>query len=397
MMKILYVIRSIAYGGGAERLMFDIYNEIKKIKNVEVKLLILENSEYYTRLNFPNSDFFEKQLINDSDVIHSNSYINLKILRKNEINIEQYKNLVDSFKPDIIHSHMYRAELFSREYLSSTACYFTHVHDNMIQFNNLTWNSIFSRGKITNFYEKLRLVKKYKKVNNYFISISKDTFSFIQTSINPPKTNNFLLYNAINHANFFVSKFRQINSSKKINLVSIGNLVLKKNHAFSIEVAKILKSKNIFFELNILGEGFERNNLTSLIKEYNLEDSVFLRSMVTNVKDYLKEADIYLHPASYEPFGLVILEAMASGLPVICLNGKGNVGLNVEGKTGFMIDPPDAKKFADKILFLKNNPDEYSKISEYCVNFAKDYDIEIYCKKLVDIYQNAINKKLGIN
>jgi glycosyltransferase involved in cell wall biosynthesis len=112
---------------------------------------------------------------------------------------------------------------------------------------------------------------------------------------------------------------------------------------------------------------------------------------------YLKEADIYLHPASYEPFGLVILEAMASGLPVICLNGKGNVGLNVEGKTGFMIDPPDAKKFADKILFLKNNPDEYSKISEYCVNFAKDYDIEIYCKKLVDIYQNAINKKLGIN
>jgi glycosyltransferase involved in cell wall biosynthesis len=104
-----------------------------------------------------------------------------------------------------------------------------------------------------------------------------------------------------------------------------------------------------------------------------------------------------LHPASYEPFGLVILEAMASGLPVICLNGKGNVGLNVEGKTGFMIDPPDAKKFADKILFLKNNPDEYSKISEYCVNFAKDYDIEIYCKKLVDIYQNAINKKLGIN
>jgi glycosyltransferase involved in cell wall biosynthesis len=57
----------------------------------------------------------------------------------------------------------------------------------------------------------------------------------------------------------------------------------------------------------------------------------------------------------------------------------------------------DAKKFADKILFLKNNPDEYSKISEYCVNFAKDYDIEIYCKKLVDIYQNAINKKLGIN
>ena len=188
-----------------------------------------------------------------------------------------------------------------------------------------------------------------------------------------------------------------INSSKKINLVSIGNLVLKKNHAFSIEVAKILKSKNIFFELNILGEGFERNNLTSLIKEYNLEDSVFLRSMVTNVKDYLKEADIYLHPASYEPFGLVILEAMASGLPVICLNGKGNVELNVEGKTGFMIDPPDAKMFADKILFLKNNPDEYSKISEYCVNFAKDYDIEIYCKKLVDIYQNAINKKLGIN
>ncbi|MEI6523714.1 MAG: glycosyltransferase family 4 protein [Bacteroidota bacterium] len=397
MMKILYVIRSIAYGGGAERLMFDIYNEIKKIKNVEVKLLILENSEYYTRLNFPNSDFFEKQLINDSDVIHSNSYINLKILRKNEINIEQYKNLVDSFKPDIIHSHMYRAELFSREYLSSTACYFTHVHDNMIQFNNLTWNSIFSRGKITNFYEKLRLVKKYKKVNNYFISISKDTFSFIQKSINPPTTNNLLLNNAINYSNFYTSENKIIDPNKKIKLVSIGSLVKKKNHQFLIEVAKHLKAKNISFEINILGEGVERENLTSLINEFNLNEYVFLRGNVIKVNEYLGKADFFLHPSSYEPFGLVILEAMASGLPVICLNGKGNVGLNVEGKTGFMIDPPDAKKFADKILFLKNNPDEYSKISEFCVNFAKDYDIEIYCKKLVDIYQNAINKKLGIN
>ena len=115
------------------------------------------------------------------------------------------------------------------------------------------------------------------------------------------------------------------------------------------------------------------------------------------IKDYLKEADIYLHPASYEPFGLVILEAMASGLPVICLNGKGNVGLNVEGKTGFMIDPPDAEKFADKILYLINNSEEYSKISEYCVNFSKNYDIENYCKNLMDLYKNAINKKHGVN
>jgi len=395
-MKVLYVISSIAYGGGAERLMFDIYNELKRNKFLSIKLLILQNSEYYTRLNLPNADYFENELKNDPDVVMSTSNLKLKILGKNEVDIKQFKDIIDDFKPDIIHSHMYAAELFSREYLSSTACYFTHVHDNMIQFENFKLKNLLKKKKITDYFEKLRISRKYKKVNNYFISISNNAFNYVKSTINPPKTNNILLNNAIKYSNYFFSKSRKIDSTKKINLVSVGNLVNKKNHIFLIEVAKYLKAHKILFEINILGEGVERQNLTSLIKNSNLEDYIFLRSIVTNVKNYLHNADIYLHAATYEPFGLVILEAMASGLPVICLNGKGNVGLNIEGKTGFMIDPANAEKFADKIIYLINNPEEYSKISEFCVNFSKDYDIENYCKKLVELYQNAITKKLQL-
>ena len=385
-MKILFIIPTLGCGG-AEILLGNICIELTK-KGHFTKVICL-NEPLKSYENYPNKIEFIN-CAKPEIIKYSIDFSATRLLRISSLHL---KNKIEEFSPDVIHSHLFLAELVSRCFYYKNAVYFSHGHDNMFQLEKLGYETTKKR-KWYHYTEKLWLTLKYRKLENNFIAISHDTFEFFKRSL-PKKlhTNISLLHNAINYSNFS-NKIRQF-TSLKLKLVSIGSLVAKKNHLFLIEVAKELKNKKIDFEITILGDGPLMKKLKEAIKNEHLENYIILKGNVGDIPNYLNNADIYLHPATYEPFGLVILEAMASGLPVICLNGKGNVGLNVEGKTGFMIDPPDAEKFADKILYLINNPDDYSKISEYCVNFSKDYDIENYCKKLVDLYQNAIDKKFN--
>lgn len=64
-----------------------------------------------------------------------------------------------------------------------------------------------------------------------------------------------------------------------------------------------------------------------------------------NVNKHLQEENIYLHTATYEPFGLVMIEAMASGLPVISLDGKGNRAFINNRENGFIVYNQDINMF----------------------------------------------------
>ena len=91
-----------------------------------------------------------------------------------------------------------------------------------------------------------------------------------------------------------------------------------------------------------------------------------------------------MHTATYEPLGLVLLEAMAAGLPVISLDGGGNRDLMINGKNGYLIENQDPKEFVDRILEVFQNKE----ISGFTAEFAKQFEIKTYCDKLLEIYQS---------
>ena len=82
--------------------------------------------------------------------------------------------------------------------------------------------------------------------------------------------------------------------------------------------------------------------------------------------------------------GLVLLEAMAAGLPVVTLDGGGNRDLVIDGKNGYLIEKQDPKEFADRILEIYQNKE----MSHFNAEYAKQFDIVAYCEKLVEIYQS---------
>ena len=119
---------------------------------------------------------------------------------------------------------------------------------------------------------------------------------------------------------------------------SIGRLVKRKNLDDALEVLSRIK-KHFSFKFLIIGEGPERAHLEGLIKRLGLEGTVRLMGNVSDeVKFQLLDlSDFYLSTALHEGFGLVFLEAMKCGLPIICYNRGGQNDFLVDGRTGFLV------------------------------------------------------------
>ena len=377
MLNILHIIPSLSKGG-AERLVLDICNNLNSKERLRIKLITFSDNN-----NFP---FLTKNI--DWKVIPS--FVKLSILKKNKTFIKKLQIAIEQFKPDIIHTHLFEAEIISRSCFYPKAKWFSHCHDNMKQFQNFSWRTLTKKELFTNFYEKLLLIKHYKKCNNNFIAISKDTEKYFYNALPSNLSQNiYFLPNAISFNHFYHPEKSKHNIEKNnlIKFVTIGSLVDKKNQIFLIDVVRILLQKNYKIKLDILGDGINKKDIQKKIDEYNFQDNVFLRGNVANVEDYLHTACIYVHSATYEPFGLVLLEAMAAGLPVVCLDGKGNRDIIEQGKNGFMIDKQSAELFAEKIIELIENKKLYQSMSAFAIEFARKYDIKEYVDKLIDLYK----------
>ncbi len=376
--KVLHIIPSIGKGG-AERVAVNLCNELSIRENIEVKLI------YF----YPYNEY--EHLLNDKLTHFINCNVSLSVIKKNIKQIEEFDNLINEFKPDIIHSHLYEAEILSR-YKLHDCIYVSHLHSFRKQFVLPKFKDLFYKEKLTQLYERSFLIKRYRRCNNKFIAVSNQVRDFYIKHL-PNKLNNiFLLFNPINFNDFYCSK-KNILNKNKIKLISVGSLRKLKNHVFLVDIVHELIKRNIDVELLILGEGKEREAIQSKIDKYNLKDKIKLVGNVVKPEDYYKNADIYVHSSTSESFGLSILEAMASGLPCITLDAKGNRDIIKDGINGYMIYKQEIDVFCDKIQTLVNNEELYIKMSNNAIEFARDFDIKIYIDKLVDYYINLLKNK----
>lgn len=370
MTKILFLIPSLAKGG-AERLVLDICNEFQKRAGYKIKLIAFHTENEYV---FLTTDL-------DYTVIPSFYFPSLK--GKSKINVTQLQEEINQFQPHIIHSHLFESEMVLSSISYLNCKYIVHFHDNMKQFKKLKFSSLKSKEALTNYYERKLVLKSYKNKNVSFIAIANDSFDFIKKNL-PKKYKSQLLHNAINLDRFTNDKIEK----SIIRLVIIGSLVDKKGQDLAIDVIYELHRRNCRVYLDVLGEGPNRYHLETKIKEYKLENFICLHGNVDYPEKFLSRAKIYLHTALYEPFGLVFIEAMASGLPIVCTSAKGNKDIIEEGINGFLIKERSFKKIADKIELLINDRYLYEKISNSSFELSKKYNITNYVDKLVKIYKS---------
>lgn len=169
-------------------------------------------------------------------------------------------------------------------------------------------------------------------------------------------------------------------------LLSVGELNDNKNHEIIIRALSKMKSdgmlqNNLFYI--IVGKGDREERLRNIIMSTGLDHCVRLVGFRNDVSDFYDASDVFVFPSFREGLSVSLMEAMASGLPVICSKIRGNIDL-INDKGGFFFDPANVDDVADsirKILQCDRNA-----FGGYNLEKIKDFDKETVEKSIAEIY-----------
>ncbi len=198
--------------------------------------------------------------------------------------------------------------------------------------------------------------------SNYFYEIGKNNLSYIDTLFNIDED--------------------------VIKIVQIGRLQEVKNHAFSLNVAKILRDKNIPFKMFFIGKGDLHNSIIKSIQDYNLEDNVLVLGLRTDIPELMAGADLMIMPSLYEGFPVVLVESQAVGLPVL-------VSDNVSYEVDLKLDMINFLSL-DEELWAENIIEQKYKIRKQKSTLSSIFDKEGFdifssVNKIEKLYTNYIN------
>ena len=153
-----------------------------------------------------------------------------------------------------------------------------------------------------------------------------------------------------------------------LTLLSVGRLHAQKNVAYLLKiVAAIRKQNQTPVAARIVGDGPERPHLERVATELGITESVQFEGWLDReaVRKAYQSASFLIHASSYEGMSNVILEALASGLPVGASSIPGNIELVQPGLNGFLLDPEtDPEKTAESIYSLFSDQTEWERLSQ---------------------------------
>jgi glycosyltransferase involved in cell wall biosynthesis len=179
---------------------------------------------------------------------------------------------------------------------------------------------------------------------------------------------------------------------KKLKLVTIGRLVLRKNLKLLIKALSRVNLENDFV-LYLIGDGPERDNLKKYSRKLNLDKKIkFLGRLSDKEKfKYLIKSDVFISSALHEGFGIVFLEAMQVGLPIVASDSGGQIHF-LKNKFNALFfknnDLADLIKKIEKINQIKHDKDKYLKIKNNNLKTVKEFYMKNIAKKYIKLFNN---------
>ena len=178
-------------------------------------------------------------------------------------------------------------------------------------------------------------------------------------------------------------------SDGKINILFLGRIEERKGLIYLLRAYKILEKTFSDLRLIIVGEGPLKENLEKWVKDNKLKNVVFEGKVPEEkVASYYKSCDIFCSPAIFgESFGLVLVEAMACGKPVVAFANEGYKGVLTGKGARFLAKPRDYKTLAEKIEILIKDPKLRKEMGQWGIEEAKKYSWPKIASQVLDFYQ----------
>jgi len=197
--------------------------------------------------------------------------------------------------------------------------------------------------------------------------------------------------NVVNTEIFYPFQESKRNKNKKIILSVAGGLFTsEKGVSYLLKSLAQIKTKRGDFLSDIVGDGPAEKECEELADELNLNETVKFHRLKSKkeVAEFMRRSDFFVLPSLWETFGVVYIEAMASGLPVIATN-IGGIPEIINKNTGILVPPKDIDALAEAINYMLDHYQDYSpvKISQD----AEDrFGYKAVGKLLNSIYENTI-------
>jgi glycosyltransferase involved in cell wall biosynthesis len=243
--------------------------------------------------------------------------------------------------------------------------------------------------------EYVHIEEAYFPFVDCFIARSEEEKSVLMDYYNIPSSRVVVVTGGINQEDWTGIAKNAPKKNDQIILVSASRISKQKNLDSSIEITRILRSQGFNILFNNFGKDDDPDYKKSLVKKihgYDLTKNFFLKEHLPEEqlnKEYEK-ADFFIHPSNYESFGLSILEAMASGTPIVATNKGGPNEFVSNGDDGYLLDPTRPDRYAEIIIELLKDPAKYKQLSEKAIRKANQLSWDNYAEKHLDVYEKVL-------
>lgn len=181
------------------------------------------------------------------------------------------------------------------------------------------------------------------------------------------------------------NKRKELSISNETSVVlSIGELIQRKNHETALKAIAKVDNTDILYL--ICGGGELESYLKELSQTLRIEDKVRFLGFRNDISEICMASDLFLFPSYQEGLPVSVIEAMASGLPIVCSAIRGNTDLIENGKGGYLVEPDDVNGFVDAITKLIKNVALREEMSVYNKASSVEFDIESVKEEMSKIY-----------
>lgn len=169
-----------------------------------------------------------------------------------------------------------------------------------------------------------------------------------------------------------------------IVIISVGELNKTKNHEVIIKALSAKQCQS--FKYILCGTGLKEHELKTLVEKNGLEGRVIFMGYQNDIPRILSIADIFVQPSFREGLPVALMEAMASGLPVVCSRVRGNTDLIKNTKGGFLVEPEDVNGFRDALTRLAADKVLQNRFGSRNKEAVRKNDKQFIYNKMKEIY-----------
>lgn len=177
--------------------------------------------------------------------------------------------------------------------------------------------------------------------------------------------------------------------SEEINLLYVGRLHEVKGLPSLLKAFSTINEKYPEARLNLIGKGPSKDELVELSKRLDISDQTEFTGEIehSELPKHYQRGDIFILPSLSEGLSNVLMEAMASGLPIVATDVGGNPELVKDGKGGYLVEPENPSALAEAVISLIEEKDMRDKMGRFNRKYIQEYEQERVLERRAEIFE----------